>query len=442
VFEVTEKSTRRQMLKNSVRIGTAIAAPLVVPATVFGAGGRAAPSERITLGVIGAGSRASYDLIGFLKQPDCQCLAVCDVQATRRKSGKQQIDANYGNNDCATCRDFRELLARRDIDAVLIATGDRWHAQASILAAGAGKDIYCEKPCGLSIGDFQALDNVIRKTGRVFQTGTQRRTAANFQAAVRLAQSGKLGRLQTLVASAYRPCFRTDWLPGEPTPSPDVVDWDLWLGPAPWRRYNHQYVEGRGWQGHWDFTAGVNLLDWGAHTVDLCQWANNADDSGPVEYETSKNTIIGRYANGATLVIDCLESPFGQRQGWVQSLGTCPVRFVGDQGWVETGDSGLIEAHPASLKEEVKDAIRKRERGLDVSNHARNFLDCVKSRAKPVANSHVMRHSHSACLAAATAWLLDRKLKYDPAKEAFVGDDEANGLRCRAARSPWAAVNL
>ena len=158
---------------------------------------------------------------------------------------KRLIDKHYGNKDCVLYRDFRELLARRDIDAVLIATGDRWHAPASILAAKAGKDVYSEKPCGLTIGLCQALDDVIQKTGRVFQAGTQRRSVANFQAAVRLAQSGKLGKLQTLFASVYTPSIETTWLPGEPTPPRDVVDWDLWLGPAPWRPYNHRYVEGR-----------------------------------------------------------------------------------------------------------------------------------------------------------------------------------------------------
>lgn len=436
------KTTRRHMLKTSLAAGAAMAAPLVVPATVLGAGGRAAPSERITLGVIGIGPRAVYDLNGILGQPDCHCLAVCDVQASRRESGKRKIDARYENKDCATYRDFRELLARCDIDAVLIATGDRWHAQASILAARAGKDIYCEKPCGLAIGDVQAIDDVIQKTGRIFQAGTQRRSVPNFQTVVHLAQSGKLGKLQTLVASAYLPFFRTEWLPGEPTPPRDVVDWDLWLGAAPWRRYNHQYIEGRGWQGHWDFTAGVNLLDWGAHTIDLCQWANNADDTGPIEYEPSDTAITCRYANGVKLVIDCLKTPFGERTGWIQSLGTCPVRFIGDQGRVETGDSGLIETDLASLKDDLKNVTRKPARGLDVSAHARNFLDCVKSREQPIANPRVVRRSHAVCFAAAAAWLLNRKLQYDPVEEAFVQDDEANQLRFRAARAPWAAADL
>ncbi len=437
--KATERLTRRDVLRHSMATGAAVAVPWFVPAAARGAEKKAAPSERITLGVIGIGPRATYDLGGMLKQPDCQCVAICDVQARRRDAGKKLIDEHYGNSACVVYRDFRELLARRDIDAVLIGTGDRWHAPASMLAAKAGKDVYSEKPCGLTIGLCQALDDVIQKTGRVFQAGTQRRSVPNFQAAVRLAQSGKLGKIHTLFASVYTPSIETTWLPGEPTPPREVVDWDLWLGPAPWRPYNHLYVDGR-WRGYWDFDSGARLLDWGAHTVDLCQWANKADETGPVEYELTEKTIEARYANGVKLVLDCLETPFGKRPGWVQSLGTCPVRFVGDEGWVETGDSGGIEVHPASLKEELKGVIGKREVGLDVSRHARDFFDCIKTRAKPAANSQVMRRSHTACHAAALAWILKRKLKFDPVKEAFVGDDEANGLRARPARAPWAAM--
>jgi predicted dehydrogenase len=437
MLKAIKKLTRRDVLQRSLAAGAAVAIPWFVPAAARGAAGKAAPSERITLGVIGIGPRATYDLGGMLKQPDCQCVAVCDVQAGRREAGKRLIDKHYGNQDCAVYRDFRELLARPDVNAVLVATGDRWHAPASILAANAGKDVYSEKPCGLTIGLCQALDDAIRKTGRVFQAGTQRRSLANFQAAVRLAQSGKLGKLRTLFASVYTPSIETTWLPGEPTPPREVVDWDLWLGPAPWRPYNRRYVEG-GWRGYWDFDSGARLLDWGAHTLDLCQWANRADDTGPVEFQASGKTIKARYANGVELVLDCLETPFGQRPGWIQSLGTCPVRFVGDEGWVETGDNGGIEVQPASLKAELKEVTAKPDVGLDVSTHARNFFDCIKSRGKPAASSQVMRRSHTACHAAALAWILNRKLNFDPLKEEFIGDDEANGLRSRPARATWA----
>jgi predicted dehydrogenase len=431
-----QPKSRREFLKRSMAAAGAVALPTIIPAGVLGRDGGVPPSERIVLGVIGIGPRMTYDLHGTLPKGDVRCVAICDVQASRREAAKKLVDQHYGNKDCAVYRDFRELLGRTDVDAVMIGTGDRWHAPASILAAKAGKDIYSEKPCAMTIGLCQALDDTIRQTKRVFQTGTQRRSLANFQAAVRLAQSGKLGKVHTLVASIYAPTIETTWLPGEPTPPRDVVDWDLWLGPAPWRPYNHAYVEGE-WRGYWDFEAGARLLDWGAHTLDLCQWANNSDDTMPVEYEVVDKTIVARHANGVKIVLDCLETPFGQRPGWSQSTGTCPVRFVGEDGWVETGDSGRIVVHPESLKSEVKDVAKKKQPGTDVDAHTRNFFDCVKSRNPPVANSRIMRHSHIACHAAALSWILKRKLKLDPVKEEFVGDDEANGLRFRAARAPW-----
>jgi predicted dehydrogenase len=425
--------TRRDLLRRSAAAGAVLAAPWFVPATALGRQGKAAASERITLGVIGVGPRGTYDLQAMLKLPDVQCVAVCDVQATRRAAGKQLVDKHYQSQDCAVYRDFHELLGRRDLDAVLIATGDRWHAPASMLAARAGKDVYSEKPCGLTIAWCQALDDTIRATKRVFQAGTQRRNVANFQAAVQLAHSGKLGKLHTLYASVYTPGVQTAWLPAEPTPPRDVVDWDLWLGPAPWRPYNKSYVQG-GWRGYWDFDSGARLLDWGAHTVDLCQWANRADDTMPVEYEPSATKVTARYANGVQLVLDFLKTPFKERPGWVQALGTCPVRFVGDEGWVEVGDSGGIEVQPASLRAELKGLGSKPENGLDVAGHARNFFDCIKSRGLPAANSQVMRRSHLACHAAALSWLLNRKLRLDPGKEVFLGDEEANGLRALPSR--------
>jgi predicted dehydrogenase len=188
------------------------------------------------------------------------------------------------NTDCQLYGDFRELLERPDIDAVLVATGDRWHAAASILAAQAGKDVYSEKPCGITIQACQELADVMHREQRVFQAGTQRRSVPNFQMAVELAHSGKLGKLHTLHASIYVPVLDNTWLPAETTPPRDVVDWNLWLGPAAWRPFNQKYVDGR-WRGQWDFDSGARVLDWGAHTVDLCQWANQADDTMPIEYE-------------------------------------------------------------------------------------------------------------------------------------------------------------
>ena len=432
----TQALTRRSFLTGAAVGGTAVCLPTIVPSHVLGRDGAVAPSEKVTLGVIGIGPRCRYDLGAMLGLPDVKCVAIADVQASRRDTGKRLVDQRYGNKDCKLERDFRKLLDRKDIDAVIVATGDRWHAPASMMAAEAGKDVYSEKPCGLTIDLCQRLDETIKRTKRIFQAGTQRRSVPNFQQAVELAHSGRLGKVHTLHASIYIPSIRTQWLPSEPTPDPDVVDWNLWLGPAPWRPYNAKYFAGD-WRGYWDFDSGARLLDWGAHTLDLCQWANKADDTMPVEYEPSATEITCRYANGVKVVLDFLKQPFGKREPhYITRLGTCPVRFEGDAGSVETGDSGEIVVKPDTLAATISKGT-KRVRGLDVSAHARNFFDSVKSRKPTVCNSTVMRRSHLACHAAAIAWILNRKLKFDPKKELFVDDPEANRLRSRPERDPW-----
>ena len=429
----SQVTSRRRFLRQA---GAAATAAAFVPATALGRDGATAAGERITLGVIGIGPRCTYDLKAMLGFNDVQCLAIADVQASRREAGKTLVDEHYGNKDCEVYSDFRELLGRDDVDAVLIATGDRWHGPASILAAEAGKDVYSEKPCGLTIDVCQQLADTMRRHGRVFQAGTQRRSVPHFQQAVGLVHAGKLGRLQTMHASVYVPVLENSWLPSQPVPARDVVDWNMWLGPAPWRPYNEAYVNGR-WRGQWDFDSGARLLDWGAHTVDLCQWANRADDTMPIEYEPTETNIVCRYANGVNLILDFLAEPFRDRSPqYITRLGTCPVRFVGDEGSVETGDEGEIVATPDSLRGELPEG-GKRIRGLDVTAHSRDFFDCIRSRSTPVAGPDVMRRSHIACHAAAIAWVLGRKLRLDPEKEAFVDDPEANLMRSRPAR-PWA----
>lgn len=423
--------SRRSFLGGSA--AAAISLPWIVSSSALGLDGAVAPSEKLGLGVIGIGPRCIYDLKAMLQFPDVQCVAVADVQKSRREAGKALVNQHYGNDDCATYRDFRELLARDDVDVVLIATGDRWHSPAAILAAEAGKDVYCEKPCGITIADCQKLDTVFERTGRIFQAGTQRRSVPNFQYAVNLAHAGKLGKIHSLYASVYTPCVENSWLPGEPTPDRDVVDWNLWLGPAAWRPYNKEYIAGN-WRGYFDFDSGGRLLDWGAHTLDLCQWANQADDTMPVLYEPSERSITCRYANGVELVLKFLAKPFGDRgPEWITRLGTCPVRFIGDEGWVETGDSGDMELSNEALKHDLPAAVT-RTKGLDVSAHARDFFDAVKSRKPTVCNTKVMRRSHVACHAAALSWFLGRKLELDPKTETFLNDDEANRLRSRPAR--------
>ncbi len=423
---------RRKFVKNVIVSSSSLALPVYIKAKALGRDGYTAPSNKITMGVIGVGPRCKKVLKGMLPNEDMQCLAIADVQATRRNDGKEIVDEFYQNKDCQTYIDFRRLLERKDIDAVLVATGDRWHARVSIMAAQAKKDVYSEKPCGITMADCEELSVTMQRKKRVFQAGTQRRSVTNFIRAVRLAHEGKLGKIHTLHASIYRPKLKNSWLPAEPTPDRTEVDWNMWLGPAPWRPFNHKYVEGR-WRGYYDFDSGATLLDWGAHTVDLCQWANMADNTMPVSYEPSAENITAYYDNGVKLVMHFLDTPFDDRPGWFQHLGTCPVRFEGDEGWVEVGDSGGIEVSSELLKSEVA-GMPSNISGLGVEAHGRDFLDCVRSRKPTSANAMVMRNSHIACHAAALAWMLDRKLTVDPKTARFRNDDEANGLRSRPTR--------
>ena len=409
----TESISRRGLLKTAAQAGV-----LILPGSALGLNGAVAPSDRIVLGGVGIGGRGADVLKAFLREPEVEFAAVCDVKAERREF----LKSKYGKAGFATYGDMRELLARKDIDAVLIATGDRWHTLASILAARAGKDMYCEKPCSMTIAESRALADAVRLSGRIYQAGTQRRNVPNFVLAVELARSGKLGKLQTLHANTLDPKVTHNWLPAEPEPPKEVLDYDTWLGPAPWRPYNSQYVRGR-WRGYFDFHGG-GILEWGSHTVDLCQWANDADHTAPVEYVPQGEHVHCRYANGVKLVM--------RDTGWL-GLGTCSVRFEGDTGWIETGDSGKI-ALSDNLRGQYQTVA---EAGTDPRHHVRDFLNSVKSRSAARSNADAAGQGHIACHAAYIAWQLGRKLTFDPAKEKFPGDAEANRMRSRAIRQPW-----
>jgi len=406
--------------------------PSIIPASALGKNGTVAPSNRIVVGAIGIGPRGRRDLGCFLKQPDVQFVAIADVQEARRETVRKMANRHYGNDDCYKTRDMFEVLGRDDIDAVLIATGDHWHALATILAAKAGKDVYCEKPCSMTIRESQELADTVNRYARVFQAGTQRRNVDNFRFAAGLARSGKLGKIRAVHASILPLAESYNWLPAEPEPGIEVVDWNRWLGPAPWRPYNNKYVQGR-WRGYYDFHGGAGLPEWGAHTVDLCQWAAGMDGTTPVEFEADGSTINARYANGVKLVMRL--AGFKGQGNWVVP-GTCPVRFEGDDGWVETADFGKIAAEPASL---LEGKPAEEMAGTDPIKHVRNFLDCVKSREKPAANEDVTRRGHIVSHAAAIAWRLGHKVHFDPVTETFIDDKEANRMSSRARRAPWHA---
>ena len=423
--------SRRRFLKHSA---LAAGAPMVVPGSVLGKDGQVAPSNRIVLGGVGLGPRGRKVLTAFLKHKDVQFVAVADPQKERREIIRKMAAKYHGIEGVQSVPHMETIFEREDVDAVLIATGERWHATASILAARSGKDVYSEKPCSMTINESIELDEEIRKHKRVFQAGTQRRSVPNFQLAAKLARSGRLGKLTRLHASIYKMMEDLPPLPEQPLPAPLVVDWDRWLGPASERPYNEKYCQGR-WRRHTGLSCSWMLLDWGAHTIDLCQWAAKKDGTTPVKFEASSDTHLQAvYADGLPLVMR--EGGFRDEGDWIKGIGTCPVRFEGEEGWVEAGDSGRLEVSDPKLLEGF--AAHEELAGVDPVHHARNFLDCVKSREQPICSATVARYGHVAGHAAALSWKLARPLAFDPETATFDGDDEANRMRSYARRAPWA----
>jgi len=436
--------TRRSFLA----AGAALAAPYVVPASVLGA---AAPSNRITLGCIGTGNQGVNDMRGFLQNEDAQVVAVCDVntgsygyktaeQFLGRDPARGIVDSFYGGRSpsgryrgCGAYTDFREVLARPDVDAVVIVVPDHWHAVMATMAARAGKDIYCEKPLSLTVADGRAMVEAVRRSGIILQAGSHERSHRQTRFACELVRNGRIGRLKRIQA-VVGPWNKTGptgaWTP---TAVPEGFDYEMWLGPAPWAPYhkdrclyNFRFIL--------DYSGG-QTTNYGAHSLDIAQWGNDTEHTGPVEVEDAgaefprdglftAPTVVhfkARYANGVEL--ECITRD-----------DNVACRFEGTQGWVEIGYKGFF-TDPPSLKTSV---IGAGEIQLYESNdHYRNFLDCVKSRREPAAPVEVAHRSATLCHLGNIAMILKRKLRWDPDREEFPGDDEANRMLARGKRAPW-----
>lgn len=450
--------SRRQLLRQGLgAVGAAVAAPTVVPAAALGRDGTTPPSERITMGFIGLGGQGRGHLLGgawtyitggYVAREDVQVLAVCDVFRSRREEARQRVDEHYAAKRavgsyraCQAYNDFREVLARDDIDAVLIATPIHWHGVMSVMAARAGKDIYCEKPTAITIQEARAVAEAVRRYGRVYQGGTQQRSEydGRFRRAAELVRNGRIGKVHTVYAHCRPGGF--SWLAGRgpEQPVPGDLDWDLWLGPAPRMPFDGNAG------GHRFCTGGIN---WGQHHYDIIQWALGADGTGPVEIGMEGPVVRFRYANGVT-VYGCGYPGQGVSPGAARwpSLGgehlVMPeaaigmnggARFVGTGGWIAVDRDHLI-AEPAHI---LQEPLGPKDVCLYYSDsHSGNFLECVRTRRKPIVDAEIARRSATVVLLGGIAEELRRTLKWDAQAERFVGDEEANRLLAAAYRPPW-----
>ena len=432
----TSAMDRRQFLKRAALAGSALAMPTLIPSTALGLNGAVPPSERIIMAGLGVGNRGTHDLNWMLPEPDVQFVAICDSKRSSRESVKRIIDNKYGNTDCKMYPEMREFLATRtDIDGLLIATGDRWHSLAATLAMRAGKDVYSEKPSCMTIAEGQMVVDTAKRYGRVYQTGTQRLSEANFVFCIEAAKQGLLGKVHTAyahIAPWDAAEMNHDWLPAEPEPPKDEVDWDAWLGPCPWRPYNKSYVSG-GWRGHYDFHTSC-IGEWGAHTFAQAMAGIDSLDTAAVEYGYVKNPtgdgMVTVFPNGVKMILS---------RGDKYWHGSCGMRFDGPEGWIAAADGyrtpeGSSPALLAEFNKIVKDYQARTQRPM---SHVRDFFDCVKSRRQTVANPVVMHRSMEVVHAANICMWLQRDMKFDPVKEEFIGDAEANRLRTRAQRAPY-----
>ena len=422
--------TRRDFLARTAAAGAGMALPYLVPSSALGKAGTVAASERITLGMIGTGDHGrGVNLSTFLTFSDAQVVAVCDVVREQRELARGMVNGKYGNQGCAVYSDFREVLARPDIDAVMISTPDHWHVPISIAAAQAGKDIECEKPT-LTVEQGRQLVETMKRYNRVFQWSTEDRAVDVYHRMCELVRNGRIGKIHTIKVELPSGPAQ----PGnpQPMPVPDGFDYDMWLGPAPWA----PYTKGRClYNFRWllDYSGG-ELADWGAHLLDGAQWGNNTEHTGPVEvegkgvfwreglYNTAKEFHIEyTYADGVRLIVDS---------------GTPSLRFEGSDGWIgNRGWRAPLQAQPASILDSV---IGPNEIHLYTApSEQRNFLDCVKSRQECYFPPEIGQRCFTIAHIGNIAMLLARKLKWNPETERFTNDDEANRMLGRAMRSPW-----
>jgi predicted dehydrogenase len=430
--------SRRQFISTTA---LALAAPAFVPSHVFGQENRPSPSNRITLGVVGSGWQGGSNLGGFLGQKECQVVAVCDVDKNHLQEGVDTVNKRYGNKDCKAYHDYRELMARKDIDAVMLALPDHWHALAAVEAARSGKDIYGEKPLARTIAEQQAMVKAVQDNKRIWQTGSWQRSERHFHYAAEIVRNGLIGKIKRVEVGL--PGGHNDFADTRNktsvTEPPAALDYDFWIGPA----QKLPYIEARihkNWR--WNYnTGGGQLLDWIGHHCDIAHWGMDCDNSGPLEVEgqgdfppkdavwntCTKYRVTAKYPNDVEMVI-----AGGHRD--IRG-GT---KWIGTDGWVWVSRNNNFESSNESWNDarRLPEELRK-VKLYESSDHFGNFLDCVKSRKPAITAIEVAHHSAIPGHLGLIAMLTGRKIKWDAQKEVIVGDADASKLLTREYRGPW-----
>lgn len=429
---------RREFISSAA---VAIALPCIVPASALA---KTAPSERLTMGMIGLGSMGMRHIKGFLQEEDCKITAVCDVDASRRRAAVEEINKHYGNTDCAQFNDFRHLIERADIDTLCVAVPDHWHGIIALEGIRAGKDIYGEKPLTLTVAEGRILVDEVNRYGCVWQTGSWQRSTAHFRFGCELVRNNRIGKLQK-VEVGIGPGFKSPTAPTvdriEPQPIqpvPEGFDYEMWLGPAPWAKYTEKRC-------HWNFRwildySGGQVTDWGAHHIDIAHWGMGCDETGPVEVSG-----VGIFPEDglwdAAVDYDFLCKYAGGLTMRVASNNHIPqgVRFSGENGWVHITRGGL-KTEPSSLVRERigPDEIHlSKPSGDHRQGHRRDFLDCVKTRSTTISPVEVGHRSAIPCHLGNIAMIMGRPIRWDPESERIPGDEAANRMLARTMRSPW-----
>ena len=430
--------SRRRFIKTATGITAgAIGFPYIVPSSALGKAGAVAPSNKITMGCIGVGWQGTENLQSFLGLSDVQIVGVCDIDKNHLKNAARIVNRGYGNTDCATYHNFEELIVRQDIDTVSLGLPDHWHAIPAIAAAKAGKDIFAEKPLSHSLAEGRAMCEAVKRYGIIWQTGSWQRSQSHFRHACEIVRNGRIGKLHTVevgLPSGHED-FEETGGQEEPGPAPKELDYNRWIGPAPWAPYCPARVH-KNWRWHLDYGGG-QLMDWIGHHADIAHWGMGTEYTGPYEIEGScqwpksglwntatRYRVRAKYANDITMII----------AGGHEDIRS-GTKWIGTDGWVWVDRGGQLEA---SNPDVIKEKLGPNDIHLYQSpGHWRNFIDCVKSRATTLTPCEVAHRSATPGHLGQIALLSGRKIRFNPETEEIIGDSTATRMLSNAMRSPW-----